>query len=129
MKIPELSYLILNTFEDLRKKDFFKSQEILKGLSFSDIFLSDYPSFRGAIANFIPGKEGDINHTYLHDMLCGDNARKEAFKELNFFPKNMVIHYDFNFDTALNRGLEMNSLKSVNLLIKFIFEERHTSHY
>jgi len=41
MRCPDLEYLVLNSFENLVKKDFFISQEILYGKSLCDISLSD----------------------------------------------------------------------------------------
>jgi hypothetical protein len=65
----------------------------------------------------------------MYNLLHQDNVRKEAFIKLNFFPKNMILHHDFNFDTHLNRGLQMNSLKSIKLLLNQILEERNTINY
>jgi len=124
MKIPDMRYFILNTVQDLVQNEFFKPLEILQGMSIADIYLSDYSYYRTAVHKFKANEEGDIKQTYLEDLLAGDSIRKEAFKQLNFFPKNLMIHHDFNFDTLLNRGLQMNSLKSIKLIINYIFEER-----
>lgn len=37
MRRPDLEYILLNTFENQKKNDFFKCQEILHGKTFCDI--------------------------------------------------------------------------------------------
>lgn len=39
MRIPDLEYVALNSFADLKRKDFFRPQEILLGRSICDICL------------------------------------------------------------------------------------------
>lgn len=41
MKIPNMEYVIMNTWDNLKHKDFFCSQEILLGKTICDISLSD----------------------------------------------------------------------------------------
>ena len=48
LRIPDLSYIVLNSFEDLKNKDFFQSQTILKGQSICDICITDQKSVRKA---------------------------------------------------------------------------------
>ena len=52
MKIPNLEYLVLNSFDEIRKKDFFMTQEILQGKSISDISLSSAESWIEALSRF-----------------------------------------------------------------------------
>jgi hypothetical protein len=54
MKIPDMRYCILNTFENLVDKVFFEPQETLKGMCPADIYLSDYQTFRLAINKYKP---------------------------------------------------------------------------
>jgi hypothetical protein len=44
MRIPDLEYVALNSFEELQAKNFFQSQEILQGKSICEISLSDCES-------------------------------------------------------------------------------------
>jgi len=39
IKITDLRYLMLNSFETMKQKDFFKNQEFFNGKSFCDAFL------------------------------------------------------------------------------------------
>lgn len=41
MRIPDLEYIVLNSFEDLKDIDFFRSQLILQGKSICDICITD----------------------------------------------------------------------------------------
>lgn len=41
MRIPDLEYLALNSFEELKRTDFFRPQEILLGKSICDICLTE----------------------------------------------------------------------------------------
>ena len=41
MRIPDLKYIVMNNFEDLKKRDFFQCQEILEGKSLCDICITD----------------------------------------------------------------------------------------
>ena len=52
MRRPDLEYILLNTFENQKKNDFFKTQEILHGKSFCDICISDPRSIKEALFNY-----------------------------------------------------------------------------
>ena len=52
MRRPDLEYILLNTFQNLKENDFFVSQEMLLGKSICDISLSDPRSVREALANY-----------------------------------------------------------------------------
>jgi len=41
MRSTDLKYLIMNDFEKIKRKDFFRCQELLLGKSFMDVCLSD----------------------------------------------------------------------------------------
>jgi len=97
-------------------------------MSISDICISDFNSFCKALVNYKPD-ELDIKQSIIEDLVNGDHARQQAFIELNFYPKNMIINHDFNFDTTLNRGLKLNSLKSVKYLLNYLFEHRCIQNY
>ena len=128
MRRPDLEYILLNTFQNLKENDFFVSQEMLLGKSICDISLSDPRSVREALANYKQDKS-NINCSIVFELIKGDELRKEAFQEIKFYPKNQVIKYDFNFDTTINMGLRMQSIKSVTLLLNFIIDEINTLEY
>ena len=65
----------------------------------------------------------------MYQLIKGDELRREAFKEIKFYPKNQVIKFDFNFDTTISMGLRMQSIKSVVMLLNFIMEEINTQEY
>lgn len=44
MRIPDLSYIVLNSFKNLQQQDFFKSQALLLGKTIADMSLSDAES-------------------------------------------------------------------------------------
>lgn len=60
LRIPDLKYIVLNSFEDLKKKDFFQSQTILKGQSICDICITDQKSVRVATSKEIDSNENVI---------------------------------------------------------------------
>jgi len=51
IKMTDLRYLMLNSFETMKQKDFFKNQEIFNGKSFCDICLKDADEIVRAIKN------------------------------------------------------------------------------
>ena len=57
MRKPSLDYMLMNTFDSLKKTDFFSSQEILKGQSICDICLSDPVSIKYALDEYDPDKQ------------------------------------------------------------------------
>lgn len=101
---------------------------MLLGKSICDICLSDSRSVREALANY-KQERSNINCSIVFELVKGDELRKEAFKEIKFYPKNQVIKYDFNFDTTISMGLRMQSIKSVVILLNFIMEEINTQEY
>lgn len=52
MRIPDLSYIVLNSFKDLQRKDFFKSQALLLGKTIAEMSLSDAESMKDALDNW-----------------------------------------------------------------------------
>jgi len=52
MRAPDLEFLTLNDFEDTKRSDFFRTQEILFGKSIMDINLSEPDSVRVALDNY-----------------------------------------------------------------------------
>ena len=52
MRTPDLEFLALNDFDDIKKSDFFRMQEILYGKSIMDICLSDPEAIRESLNLF-----------------------------------------------------------------------------
>lgn len=52
MRIPDLEYLALHSFNELKLKDFFRPQEILLGKSICDICLSEPETIKMAFDEF-----------------------------------------------------------------------------
>ena len=49
MKIPDLRFILLNTFEDMKKKYFFSQQILLQGKSIFDLNIRDADEVHKAI--------------------------------------------------------------------------------
>lgn len=52
MRIPDLEYIVLNSFEDLKNIEFFRSQLILQGKSICDICITDQKAVRKGTSNY-----------------------------------------------------------------------------
>ena len=52
-----------------------------------------------------------------------------AFKDIGFYPKNLVIRHDFNFIGTISRGLRVNSMRSVKMIMEYILEDLATMDY
>jgi hypothetical protein len=128
MRKPSLDFMLMNTFISLKKSDFFSSQEILKGQSICDICLSDPESIKYALKYYDADKL-DIKNSVIHELAKGDFFRMDAFKAIDFYPKNLVIRYDFNFIGTLTRGLTMNSMRSVKIITEYILEDLASMDY
>ena len=55
--------------------------------------------------------------------------RIQAFKDIGFYPKNLIIRHDFNYVGTISRGLKMNSMRSVKIIMDFILEDLYTADY
>lgn len=90
MRIADLAYLVLTTYDELREACFFQSQEALLGRSLCDISLNDNQAIQQALEK----READdylCLGSIIHALTCEDRARMETFKEQDFFPKTLVI--------------------------------------
>ena len=57
-------------------------------------------------------------------------ARAKSFKDIEFYPKQMMVNFDFNFNTTIYRGLKMKSNQSVKYLLDYLFDEiNHINYY
>lgn len=98
---PDLDYILLNSFDDLVKNDFFTAQELLNGKSICDICLSDPKKIFEALNNFDKDEPVKLQNTIIYDLIKRDKFRQESFKEIDFFPKSRIINFDFNFATTI----------------------------
>lgn len=79
MRTPDLEFLVLNDFDDIKRSDFFRTQEILFGKSVMDICLSDSEAVRDALVHFNVDNEFH-NGSIAERMTKGDHVRRDAFK-------------------------------------------------
>ena len=114
-----MRYLLMNTFDSLKEKDFFVLQEVLNGRSICDICLSDTKTIKEALRIYEPDSIR-IENTIIHEFSEEDRMRLEAMKDIGFYPKNLIINHDFNFIGTIFRGIEIKPKKSVRLLIHYL---------
>lgn len=65
----------------------------------------------------------------VEELLQGDLSRTKSFKDVAFYPKKMIVNFDFNFNTTIYRGLRMKSMQSIKYLLDFLFDECNNSDY
>ena len=100
----------------------------MKGQSICDICLSEPVSIKYALKYYDADKQ-DIKNSVIYELAKGDFLRMNAFKAIGFFPKNLVIRFDFNFIGTLSRGLSMKSMRSVKLITEYILEDLASMDY
>lgn len=84
MRVPNLNYILLNNFEDIKANHFFQSQELLKGKSMCDICLNDSYSVIVAVdkwESFDKVCEGSV----VHEIISKDKVRKDIFENVGFY--------------------------------------------
>ena len=97
MRIPDLKYIVMNNFEDLKKKDFFQCQEILDGKSLADICITDPYAVEQAIESWDDEKDLMSKSSVIDHILSGDVIRKKIFIKIGLYQKTHMIHQDMNF--------------------------------
>lgn len=112
---------MLTNFKDLKKDNFFKTQEILFGKSMCDIHLNDDASISAAVCMDID-KIQDMSGTIMYDFLKSFPELYEMHKEQKRLRKNIIVSLDFNFVSQLERAFPLNASLAINILIKKIFE-------
>ena len=90
MKIPDLEYLVLNSYDDIRKKDFFMAQEILQGKMIGDICLSSAESWIEALTQFRQEWQ-EIKGCIVEQVIDGDRVRREHMQSCCFYPKICIV--------------------------------------
>ena len=75
-------------------------------------------------------KTGELfNKSIVQDLIGEDKMREATFKVAGFYPKRLMINFDFNFNTTIYRGLKMKSMQSIKYLLDFMFKEVNSSEY
>ena len=69
------------------------------------------------------------NGSLIDQISIGDMVRKDIFKRVGFYKDILIISQDFNFDSTIRRGIKGNAIKSLILLIDYIFNEANSSIY
>ena len=103
MRVPDLEYIVMNTFEDIKKRDFFQTQEILQGKTICDISLSDPKAVKEALNTHLLLKEEDkcSKQSILQFITQGDHYRNSMFSQIGFSHRLMLLNYDFNFQGTI----------------------------
>lgn len=65
----------------------------------------------------------------MSEILQNDKSRTKVFKDVDFYPKKMIVNFDFNFNTTVYRGLRMKSMQSIKYLLDFLFDECNNINY
>jgi hypothetical protein len=105
MRIPDLSYLVLNKFQDIAKYSYFQAQELLQCKSICEISLGDSESINEGVMNYIKNDENHLDGSLFEILTRGDQVRKDTLKEIGFAPKILIIQKDLNFTSTIERAL------------------------
>ena len=70
-----------------------------------------------------------MENSIVQELAKGDKMRFEALRDIGFYPKNQIVKTDLNYQSTINRGLQLNALKSVDILLGSILEEQKTLDY
>ena len=127
-KTPDLGYMVLSDFNELKRTDFFRSQEYLHGQSIRDICLSDPNAIKVALA-LPPGAIASLDGSLAVGISRGDQVRREAFRQLKFLAPALLISQDYNYVSTLERGLVLNAVLSVKILLRHVLQEVNTTAY
>lgn len=133
MRIPNLEYLALHSFGELKIKDFFRPQEILLGKSICDICLSEPETIKSAFDEFkrnfdkwlFPRAQGSL----IEFITENDKIRRESLVATGFYPKQTVINVDMNFQGTLARAIFHNNTQSLRMILEEVLEKIDDSNY
>ena len=62
-------------------------------------------------------------------LTSGDQVRRDTFKQIEMYPKLMLLQIDVNFRGTVERAIECNSFKALKMLFDFFFENVNTADY
>jgi hypothetical protein len=124
MRIPDLEYLSLNTFDVQKKKDFFRPQEILLGKSICDICLSEPQSILAALEDWknLKSETSRAWGSIIEQLTWDDRIRRETFIETKFYPKSLVINLDLDFTGTIARAMAAQNTKSLKMILEQVME-------
>lgn len=91
MRQPDLQYIILNSFEDIKEKCFFQSQELFLGKTIADLCMSDTIATQDALDNWEKNQNQLLGGSVIEELSSNDVMRMNAFKDANFYPKSLII--------------------------------------
>lgn len=74
-------------------------------------------------------QESHIQKSIVAELLQGDRSRTKSFKDVDFYPRKMIVNFDFNFNTTIYRGLRMKSMQSIKYLLDYLFDECNSIFY
>ena len=90
MIVADLKYLILNSFDDVKEKDFFSKQELLYGKSIFDISIRNDDDVQYALKNL--DKHNQVPQESMISIICrGDESRKLTMKKTDYMKQDLKI--------------------------------------
>ena len=116
-RIPDLKFLILNTFEDISKQGFFQAQEILQFKSICDITLLESEAIENGLKDFNDSEDSNLNGSIFNVLTQNDPVRKMILTRINFAPKISIISKDLNFSSTIERAIRYKQFKSANMIL------------
>ena len=68
-----------------------------------------------------------IKGTILDLILERNHDRQELFFKMKIIPDQLILKLDFNYNTLIERGIQLNALKSVKYFLEFIKRNEKSS--
>lgn len=127
MRLYNLDYLLLNHFDEMSEKMFFQPHEVLLGKSICDISLNDPVT----VQKVLESRESDNYECpgSLINSLVQDDERRNMLIERKFYPKIMMVHFDFNMVSTVERAIKFKYFPSMNMILEKIFEHMNNYDY
>lgn len=131
MRMPDLEYMVMNTFDDIKDKDFFQQQEILQGKSICEISLTDPRAVVEALEKWQDKPEvSKLSRNSLFEQIVNkDEYRKYLFSSIGYSTRQYLLNCDFNFQGTIERALALSSSKALSAIIETIFAQENTFLY
>ena len=93
-----------------------------------DVCLSDTQAIQEALKHFVKDSD-DLGGSLLDEITANDKSRKDSLKEINLYPKTMLLNLDYNHVGTIERAIQQKSFKSLNALVEYFFEMINTFDY
>ena len=90
-----------------------------------DVCLSDTQAIQEALKHFVKDSD-DLGGSLLDEITANDKSRKDSLKEINLYPKTMLLNLDYNHVGTIERAIQQKSFKSLNALVEYFFEMINT---